>query len=96
MPGEIRPVGLCILFERVLTCVVVCHAGLQEGSYGWFRVSELFMERVCLAVLQADDGYGGPCDDLLRRRVRFQRRNRVGSGPSGRDAPAEEADGDQG
>ena len=96
MSGQIRPVGLSVLFERILACVVVCHAGLQEGSHGGLRVTELVMKRVRLAVLQADDGYGGPCDGLLRRRVHLQRRKRVGFEPSGGDASAEKADSDQG
>ena len=96
MSGQIRSVGLSVLFERILACVVVCHAGLQEGSHGGFRVTELVTKRVRLALLQADDRYGGPCDGLLRRRVHLQRRKRVGSGPSGGDASAEQADGDHG
>ena len=59
MPGEIRPVGLCVLLERLLAYVVVCHARLQEGSHGGLRVTELVMKRIRLTVLQADDGYGG-------------------------------------
>ena len=96
MPGEIRGGGFRVLRECVLACIVVGKAVPEEGPHGWFRVSEPLMEIVRLAVMQTDDGYGGPRDGLLRWHVRFQWRKRaLGSGPSGRDAAAEQTDGKQ-
>ena len=96
MPGEIRGGGVRVWRECVLACVVVSKTVPQEDTHGGFRVSEPLMEIVRLAVMQTDDGYGGPRDGLLRWHVRFQWRKRgLGSAPSGRDASAEQADGEQ-
>lgn len=96
MPGEIRGGGFRVLRECVLACIVVGKAVPEEGPHGGFRVSEPLMEIVRLAVMQTDDGYGGPRDGLLRWHVRFQWRKRaLGSGLPGRDAAAEQADGEQ-
>ena len=76
MLGEIRLVCLHIILERILVCVIVRHAGLQERPYGWFSVAELFVQAVWLAVLQADDRDDRPGDDLLGSHVRLQWRKR--------------------
>ena len=95
MLGEIRLVRLHVMLECILVCVIVRHAGLQERPYGWFSIAELFVKIVCLAVLQADDRDDRPGDDLLRRHVRLQWRERGGVWPwlPRGDAAAKDANG---
>ena len=95
MPGEIRLVRFHVMLERVLVCVIIRHAGLQEDTYGWLRVTELFVQVVCLAVLQADDRDDRPGDDLLGSHVRLQWRKRGGVWPwlPRGDAATEDANG---
>lgn len=81
MLGEIRLVRFRIMFERILVCVIVRHAGLQENPYGWLGIAELFVKIVLLAILQADNRYDRPGDDLLGSRIRLQWRKRGGSWP---------------
>jgi hypothetical protein len=54
---------------------------LQENPYGWLGIAELFVKIVLLAILQADDRYDRPGDDLLGSRVRLQWRKRGGFWP---------------
>ena len=62
---------------------MIGHATSQKRPYGRLCVSELFMEGVLLTVLQTNDGYGRPDDDLLRRHVRLQwGKHGIGSGLS--------------